>query len=138
MTDTLSSSDRKKTMRAVKASGTSLERIIWSMLAGMGINGWKKNDKSLPGKPDIVFYEEKIVIFIDGCFWHACPICDKPLPQSNSKYWKAKIEKNRIRDIENTKKLKQLGWTVIRIWEHEINKKENYDYVHNKLATLIE
>jgi len=137
MIDTLSPADREKTMRAVKSSGTSLERKIWAMLAGMGLTGWKKNCPNVPGKPDIVFLNEKVAIFIDGCFWHNCPICNRPLPKNNSEYWKEKIKKNQIRDKNINIVLKEQGWLVIRIWEHDINNKKNYHLIRDKITSVL-
>ena len=71
------------------------------------------------GKPDFIHYRRKIVVFIDGCFWHGCPSHCR-MPSSNINYWNNKIEKNKIRDKKITKTMKMRGWQVIRIWEHEI------------------
>jgi len=120
MSDNLKPDDRKRTMQAVKSKGTRLEKRLFATLAGMGINGWKKNVKSIAGKPDVAFPIQKIAIFVDGCFWHGCPHCRRKLPKTNRVYWKRKIKRN----VELAKfyngQLSQDGWTVIRIWEHEI------------------
>jgi DNA mismatch endonuclease (patch repair protein) len=78
--------------------------------------------KDLPGKPDIVLPKYKTVIFVNGCFWHGHSTCTqfKP-PKSRQAYWIPKIKNNRIKDKENIKKIKQLGYKVILIWECEIN-----------------
>jgi len=77
---------------------------------------------NLPGTPDVVFVRERIAIFVDGCFWHKCPRCYKE-PQSSRKYWLEKIDRNVKRDKEQSDYLKANGWKVIRVWEHEISKK---------------
>jgi len=119
MTDNLKPEDRLKTMRAVKAKGTGLERQLFSMLAGMKVGGWRKNVGEVQGKPDVVFYT-RLAIFVDGCFWHGCPYCKRKLPETNRQYWERKIGRN-IRIAKSTsRKLKRAGWTVIRIWEHEM------------------
>ena len=123
MTDTLSPEDRKKTMRAVKSKGTSLERKLWAMLAGMRVSGWRKNVDEMPGKPDVVFADEKVVLFVDGCFWHACPHCNRPMPQKNADYWRKKIARNVDRDKRTTQDYTEQGWTVVRVWEHELKKR---------------
>ena len=107
------------------------------MLAGLGINGWKKNYPNVLGKPDIVFPNEKIAIFIDGCFWHDCPICRRPLPKNNSKYWKGKITRNKNRDKNINIELEKQGWLVIRIWEHEIKNKKNYNSIRDKIISVL-
>ena len=136
MPDNLSPEDRRKAMRAVKSKGTSLERILWSMLAGMGLRGWHKNVDHLPGKPDVVFFEERIAIFVDGCFWHGCPICNRSLPETNREYWKRKIERNKRRAREAEQLLESDGWKVLRFWEHEMRK--NRQAVRRKLRAAIQ
>lgn len=120
MPDNLSPQDRRKTMKAVRSKRTNLERKVHAMLAGMGTSGWRKNVEGMIGKPDIVFTRERVVIFVDGCFWHGCPECSRPLPKSNSEYWRQKIARNSERDEVNTRLLEDDHWRVIRLWEHEI------------------
>ena len=69
-------------------------------------------------RADIVFTRRKIAIFIDGCFWHGCPL-HYVQPRTNSQYWLPKIERNIERDLENTHRLEDAGWTVVRFWEHD-------------------
>ena len=71
------------------------------------------------GKPDFINYKKKIVVFVDGCFWHKCPKHFK-LPQTNQEFWKNKINANQRRDKEITLNYKNSDWEVIRIWEHEL------------------
>lgn len=120
MTDNLNPSDRRRTMQAVKSKGTSLERRFFGMLASMGMKGWRKNADDLMGKPDAVFDFEKVAVFLDGCFWHGCPYCNRKLPQTNTNYWQEKIRRN-IRFAKKTNRaLRANGWHVIRLWEHEV------------------
>ncbi|MFI6465409.1 very short patch repair endonuclease [Streptomyces sp. NPDC050538] len=76
----------------------------------------------VPGIPrrtiDIVFPKAKIAIFMDGCFWHGCPL-HATQPKSNAEWWRAKLDKNMARDRETTAHLQRMGWTVLRFWEHE-------------------
>jgi DNA mismatch endonuclease, patch repair protein len=67
---------------------------------------------------DIAFTRLRLAVFVDGCFWHGCPI-HATWPKANASWWEQKILKNRARDIETTERLKADGWTVVRIWEHE-------------------
>lgn len=107
-------------MQAVKGKGTKPERRLWAMLAGMGIKGWKKNVDALIGKPDVVFTSQRVVVFIDGCFWHGCPHCRRKLPETNREYWERKIKRNvELAQIHN-EQLQRDGWTVVRVWEHEM------------------
>jgi DNA mismatch endonuclease Vsr len=119
MTDNLSPEDRRRTMRAVKSKNSSLERSLCSMLAGMGLGGWRKNAVGIAGNPDVVF-GHRLAIFADGCFWHGCPTCRCKLPTTNRDYWERKISRNLKRAAMVDLLLAQEGWRVIRIWEHEM------------------
>ena len=72
------------------------------------------------GNPDFINYKKKMVVFIDGCFWHKCPK-HYIRPKSNKKYWASKIERNIIRDKEVEISYKNVGWKIKRVWEHELN-----------------
>ena len=75
------------------------------------------------GKPDFIFRREKVAVFVDGCFWHGCPRHGS-LPASNQLFWKKKLKRNRQRDATVKKALIRLGWTVLRFWEHDLQKPE--------------
>lgn len=120
MSDNLSPENRRRTMRAVKSKNTYLERALFGMLAGMRLRGWKKNVSSIRGKPDVVFEIERVAVFVDGCFWHGCPYCRRPMPATNRDYWERKIGRNVERDKRVQGELESIGWKVIRIWEHEM------------------
>ncbi len=92
-----------------------LRKTLWNL--GYRYRLWSK----LPGKPDIVFPSPRIVIFVDGCFWHKCSEHFQ-MPKSNRASWKRKIEANVLRDEYVNEALEKLGWKVIRIWEHEVKK----------------
>jgi DNA mismatch endonuclease, patch repair protein len=124
-TDHVSPQIRSSIMRAVKSKGTrSTEWKLRSAIVARGIRGWRMNVQELPGKPDIVFSEKRLAIFIDGCFWHGCPKCYRR-PQSNQSYWDAKVAKNIQRDKANRVQLRRLGWTVLRFWEHDFKVSPN-------------
>ena len=74
----------------------------------------------LVGKPDIVFVGKRTVVFVDGCFWHRCPL-HSTKPKSNSEFWKIKLSRNVRRDNEVNEQLARAGWKVLRFWEHEVN-----------------
>ena len=79
-------------------------------------------DAPLPGMPrrraDMVFTRRKVAVFVDGCFWHSCPV-HTSIPRANRDWWVAKLRKNTERDRETDAHLRELGWTVLRFWEHE-------------------
>ena len=120
MTDVLTPEQRKKNMSRIRGKNTSPELKLRKMLWESGIRGYRVHYK-LPGKPDIVFTRKKVVVFVDGCFWHKCPVCFRP-PETNAEFWNDKLQKNVERDLKVTKELEDLGWTVLRFWEHEVKK----------------
>ncbi len=72
----------------------------------------------LPGRPDIVFSAGRLAVFVDGCFWHACPE-HGTLPKNNQNWWREKLNGNLARDREKDRKLDALGWLPVHVWEHE-------------------
>jgi DNA mismatch endonuclease, patch repair protein len=131
MTDNLTKEQRIKNMRAIK-SQSALENKVSKELWRLGLR-FRKNAK-LFGKPDISIKKYKIVIFIDSCFWHCCPIHGN-MPKSNRDYWEKKLERNKLRDIEVNKYYFDKGWNVLRVWEHEF--KEDFNRALNKIASFI-
>jgi DNA mismatch endonuclease, patch repair protein len=119
MADTFSKQKRSQIMAAVKSKeNKATELKLISVFRANKIAGWRRNHK-IKGKPDFIFRKERIALFVDGCFWHGCPIhCRKP--HSNRRYWLRKIVRNQKRDIAVRKKLRETGWRVLRIWEHEL------------------
>lgn len=77
----------------------------------------------LPGRPDIVFVRERVVVFVDGCFWHRCPK-HATFPATNAPFWEHKLRRNVERDREVTLNLRTSGWLVMRFWEHEVRTRE--------------
>lgn len=106
-------------MSAIRSKNTKPERSLRKELQKAGLKF--KVYSRLPGRPDIVFPEEKFAVFVDGCFWHKCPTCFQ-MPNTNRAFWKKKINANVARDRSNNRALKKRGWTVIRIREHQIKK----------------
>lgn len=106
---------------------TQPERTLASSLWRKGLRyltdpGYKKRyGTSLPGHPDLIFPKLRVVMFVDGCFWHGCPKC-KGLPHQSGEFWVKKIEGNIKRDKRITEELSNLGWKVIRIPEHLVRK----------------
>ena len=109
-------------MQANKASGTSTETLLAKALWLKGYR-YRKNDKSILGKPDITFKKLKIAIFADGEFWHGKDWeIKKPKIVQNREYWIKKIERNMERDRITQQTLEESGWTVLRFWHGEIKK----------------
>lgn len=109
-------------MSANKAKDTSPEISLRKALWAMGIRGYRKNFKSVPGRPDIAFTSKKVAIFVNGCYWHRCPTCNFPIPKTNSDFWREKFRMNKLRDKRKIKELQKLGWRTIVIWECDIKR----------------
>lgn len=120
MTDVLTPEQRKLNMSRIRSKDTSPEKKLRQMLRERGVRGYRIH-YNLPGKPDIVFVRKKIAIFIDGCFWHKCPVCFRE-PATRKDFWMKKIQSNVMRDEKINTQLVEQGWHVIRIWEHQIRK----------------
>jgi DNA mismatch endonuclease, patch repair protein len=108
-------------MRAIKDKGNrSTEVRARAILIRSGTQGWVLHPGGLPGKPDFYFPGPRIVLFVDGCYWHGCAKC-RHAQSANRAYWSAKIERNMQRDRSNVRRLRKSGLRVIRVWEHELN-----------------
>lgn len=94
-----------------------------TLMRAEGIRGWRRHLPIL-GRPDFSFQNQKVAVFVDGCFWHGCPKCFQ-LPKQNRAFWKAKIEGNRKRDRLVNGRLRRLGWKVIRIRECQLRRADN-------------
>jgi len=123
---------RSRVMSKIRSKNTKPELLLRKFLWHHGFKGYRIHNENLPGKPDIVFTKKKIAIFIDGCFWHGCPICYIE-PKTNRDYWLPKIRNTIKRDKKQQKELESAGWVVIRIWEHDIKKD-----VQNAVDTIID
>ncbi|MCC5878243.1 MAG: DNA mismatch endonuclease Vsr [Candidatus Sumerlaeia bacterium] len=119
MTDVFSKKKRSQVMSRIRGGGNvSTEKRMIQLLRQHKITGWRRN-WPLPGKPDFSFPKRRVVLFVDGCFWHRCPKCYRK-PATNAEFWEAKIGRNVERDREVGRELRQRGWTVLRVWEHEL------------------
>ena len=108
---------RSYNMSCIKGKGTRPEEIVRKYLFSQGFR-YRKNDKKLPGTPDIVLPKNKTVIFVNGCFWHGHEGCRYFVwPKSNEQFWQSKIESNIRRDKRDFHALESAGWKVIVVWE---------------------
>jgi DNA mismatch endonuclease (patch repair protein) len=118
--DNLTKNQRRKNMQHIRSKGTSIEQIIRKGLRRAGLR-FRGNVKTMLGKPDFVFKDVRVVVFLDSCFWHSCPY-HVIQPKTNRAYWRPKLKRNKERDRIITKALRKSGWKVLRIWEHRIRK----------------
>ncbi len=122
MGDMYTKEKRSEIMSHIQGKDTEPEILVREYLFSRGFR-YRKNDKRYPGKPDIVLPKYKTVILVHGCFWHSHKGCKyATIPKSNTEYWVEKLERNKERDIENIKKLEEIGFRVIIVWECELKK----------------
>ena len=106
-------------MQATRQRDTPSELELRSALRALGLR-YRVNMR-LPGtrrRADVAFVRPRVAVFVDGCFWHGCPI-HGTWPKNNAKWWRTKIEGNRARDVDTDRRLVESGWRVFRIWAHE-------------------
>lgn len=134
MSDVFDTSKRSQIMQRVKSKNNkSTELKLIQIFSENHITGWKRN-YPVKGHPDFVFLDKKIAVFVDGCFWHGHD-CRNTRPSDNAEYWSKKRERNIRHDKEITSLFEQRGWTVLRIWECEL-KKKNFGILENKLRII--
>lgn len=121
MADTKTKEERSLNMSHIHSKDTKPETLVRKYLFAQGFR-YRKNDKRLPGKPDIVLPKYRTVIFVNGCFWHMHNCSRARLPRSHQDYWGPKIRKNAERDKKNKEELESAGWHVITVWECELKK----------------
>jgi len=139
--DIFSRAKRSEVMACVKGRDTKPERVVRSLLHGLGyrftVNGPK--NRKLPGKPDIVLPKYRTAIFVHGCFWHGHEGCRYArLPKSRTAWWREKIERNRRRDWANIAALEASGWNVVVLWTCEFNRVAKMEAFAESLPDRIE
>lgn len=133
MADNHTKEQRSYNMSRIRSKNNAPEEKVRKFLFSKGFR-YRKNDKNLPGCPDIVLPKYKTVIFVNGCFWHKHNCKRFVWPSSNEEYWKKKILRNVERDELNIKGLKELGWKVLVVWECELKKVA----IDKRLETLVD
>ena len=109
-------------MSRVRSTGnTTTELRLLRLFQKAGVKGWRRKFP-LSGKPDFAFPQSKVAVFVDGCFWHGCPK-HATKPRNNAAFWRRKLVANQARDRRVTRTLRRGGWRVLRIWEHELARK---------------
>ena len=116
--DRVSKEQRSRIMSRIRSKDTQPEMRLRRAIHAEGLR-YRIHTK-LPGKPDITFGPARLAVFIDGCWWHACPEHFR-MPESNVDFWREKFDRNVERDRRVANKLRRMGWGVLRFWEHEVN-----------------
>ncbi len=136
MSDVFSKEQRSEIMRSVKSKNTkSTELKMVKLFKDNKITGWRRT-YPVKGHPDFVFLEKRVAIFVDGCFWHGHD-CRNTRPSSNEEYWQKKRERNAQHDKEITELFEKRGWTVLRIWECEL-KKKNQEETLRRIRSVLQ
>lgn len=133
--DVLSPSARSYCMSQIRSKHTKPERQVRTLLHRLGCR-YRVHVRALPGSPDIVLPSRMKIILVHGCFWHRhrCKF-GRPRPMTRRKFWHHKLEKNKIRDTRNRRKLRKLGWRVLVIWECQLR---DLAAVERKLTAFLE
>lgn len=137
MPDIFTAEKRSQIMSRIKASGTVPERQLYDLVRLVLGRRWRidSNVQNLPGRPDIVIRSLSLVIFMDGCFYHSCPVHGH-IPKSNKAYWSPKLGRTTQRDKSNRRRLRSRGYAVWRFWEHDL-KPASIDRTHNNLSKRL-
>lgn len=136
MADVHNKETRSYNMSRIKGKDTKPELLVRKFLFSRGFR-YKLHDKSLPGKPDLVFPKYKTVIFVHGCFWHGHEGCKYAvIPKTKTEWWENKIKKTKVKDEENISALIAMGWKVIEVWECEL-KRSNREKTLESLVDLM-
>ena len=118
--DPLTKKARSTLMSKIRSSGNKSTEVKLRMaLVREALAGWSLHPRHILGKPDFLFHTRRVLVFVDGCFWHGCHRCLR-LPLQNRSYWSAKIEGNMTRAKKVTHSLRKQGFLVVRVWEHQL------------------
>ncbi|MDG2510080.1 very short patch repair endonuclease [Stenotrophomonas maltophilia] len=122
--DRLDPQARSLLMSKVRGKDTKPEMAVRSYLHRRGLR-YRLHDRSLPGKPDLVFKSRRVVVFVHGCFWHGHPGCSKArIPKTREEFWRSKIETNAACDRRSIRRLRALGWRVLVVWQCRISDRK--------------
>ncbi len=133
MADVFDKKKRSEIMSRVKGRGNAATEVrLVSVFREHRITGWRRQ-YALFGKPDFVFPKRRLAVFVDGCFWHGCPV-HGTMPNTNIEFWQKKLQRNRERDQKVNRELKKVGWRIVRVWQHEL---KDPNKVAQKLVRIL-
>jgi len=118
MADRLTRAERSALMSRIRGDDLKPEARLRAALRAAGVR-FRRNARGLPGTPDVVLDAARLAVFVDGCFWHGCPRHCR-MPKTRRRFWEAKFEVNRRRDARVRRALNRAGWSVMRVWEHDL------------------
>jgi DNA mismatch endonuclease (patch repair protein) len=122
MADVFSKAKRSEVMARIRSHGNrATELVLAALFRRHGFTGWRRRQPVF-GKPDFIFRRSRVAVFVDGCFWHACPR-HGTLPAGHRAFWRRKLAANQARARRVNRELRRRGWRVLRLWEHELARK---------------
>lgn len=123
-------------MRSIRGAGNKSTEVVLRMgFVRAGLTGWRVRPRGMEGNPDFVFPAQRVAVFTDGCFWHACPQCAHAKVLTNPEYWERKALLIRRKDRKNSHKLRKADWTVVRVWEHQLSS--DLEKVVKRIGELV-
>ena len=144
MADVFDPAKRSEVMARIRSKGNrSTELAVVQAFRSAHVTGWRRHlaitcsskpsstsastakQKVVRFRPDFTFRAARLAIFVDGCFWHACPLHSR-LPENNRAFWESKLHANVARDQKAARLLRSAGWSVLRVWEHELKDPESF------------
>jgi|ERR1043165_8961167 DNA mismatch endonuclease (patch repair protein) len=135
MADLFSKAKRSEIMSKVRGRGNkATEEALIRIFRRKHISGWRRRSKVF-GSPDFVFWEHRLALFVDGCFWHGCREHGTE-PTSNRSFWRRKLEKNKSRDRLVCHTLRKSGWLVLRVWQHELTRRNEENLIRRIMRSL--
>lgn len=138
MADIFSNDKRSAIMSRIRCAGTAPERRLYAMVREIvgPRRRVQQNVTTLPGRPDIVIPSSRLIIFADGCFYHSCPAHGHE-PKSNQEYWTPKLARNVRHAASSRRKLRAMGYSVWRVWEHDLKGAANIARTFNRLRNML-
>lgn len=125
---------RSENMARIRGTDTKPELLLRKSLWAKGVR-YRKHKRILNTRPDLVFSAQRVAVFVDGCFWHGCP-SHYVQPKTRTEFWSDKLAENNERDQRQIEKLETAGWTVVRLWEHEIE--DGLDSAVEKVLSFLQ
>lgn len=131
--DVFTKAKRSEIMSKIRSKGNKATEVALAMLfRANGITGWRRH-YPIAGKPDFAFPKQKVAVFVDGCFWHGCPK-HSVQPKGNMEFWVVKLATNKMRDRKVNRILRENGWHVLRIWEHDLTQRNQHRIINRFLS----
>ena|ERR1017187_571113 len=146
MADVFTKAKRSEVMSRIRSRGNQATEVaLAKLLRANKISGWRRHleirgaesgKRKFKVRPDFVFPKHKLAVFVDGCFWHGCPK-HRTQPKGNAAFWRKKFSRNQARDRRVTRTLRSANWNVLRIWEHELARKNELRLLRRIQRALI-